>query len=81
VGIIELEDRDYLELAQPLIWGHLVTEGIKAVGQQIASEMGLDCSPTEALAAYYSGLEENAVLEALIAQIEADMPIGTDSEI
>ena len=78
---LELEDRDYLSLAQPLIWGHLVIEGIKAVGQQIAAEMGLDCPPTDALMAYYSGLEENPVLEALIAQVEAGLPLITDSEI
>lgn len=81
-GCIELDDRDYLELARPEVWGEIIQEGITAIGHRLADQFkgDLEISPEDALGMYYQGLSDNTLLEVLKFRIAEGLPLFVAKE-
>lgn len=81
-GCIDLDDRDYLELARPEVWGEIIQEGVTAIGHRLVDqfEEDLDLGPEDALGVYYQGLSGNILLEVLKFRLAEGLPLFVAKE-
>lgn len=81
-GCIDLDDRDYLELARPEVWGEIIQEGVVAIGHRLVDQFedDLDLGPEDALGMYYQGLSGNILLEVLKFRLAEGLPLFVAKE-